>query len=96
MIEKFYSPTSLESSNSYFLLGVYYASKSAHFTHKSIACFGKALSIRERKKDCDASCADCLLNMGLLYKRQGMNDYAEEALKRALKIRLNFIGPDSL
>ena len=70
MIEKFYSPTSLEVSNAFFLMGVYYSEKGPNFIHKSIACFGKSLAIREKKfGNSDSSCADCLVNMGILYKK---------------------------
>ena len=44
LIEKFYLQDSLEASNAYFLVGVYYFEES--MTHKSIACFRKALAIR--------------------------------------------------
>ena len=44
LIERFYHQDSLEASNAYFLVGVYYFEES--MTHKSIACFRKALALR--------------------------------------------------
>jgi hypothetical protein len=46
LIEQFYSVLSLEASNAYYLMGVYYAELEVMFNHKAIACFGKSLSIR--------------------------------------------------
>ena len=41
-------------------------------THKSVAGFRKALAIRQGKfSPLHASCGDCLLNLGILYKLRG-------------------------
>ena len=66
-------------------------------THKSIACFRKALAIREKKfSPMHISCSDCLLNLGILYKLRGLIDHARMHLERALRIRQEAIGPESL
>jgi hypothetical protein len=44
LIEKFFGSESLETSNAYYLVGVYYYEK--EISHKSVACFAKALAIR--------------------------------------------------
>lgn len=71
-IEQFYGQQSLEASNCYFLVGVYYFEES--LLQKSLACFIKTQYIRtvEFGTDQHPACADCLLNMGILYKRLGV------------------------
>ena len=70
LIERFYHQDSLEASNAYFLVGIYYFEE--QMTHKSVACFRKALAIRQSKfGPLHASCGDCLLNLGILYKLRG-------------------------
>jgi len=88
----------LETSNAYFLVGIYYHEVGIKGNHKSIACFKKSLAIREKIFGCDgdACCSDCLLNLGLLYKQRGYNSEAEDAFKRAMKIRSRYVGGDSL
>jgi len=52
-----------------------------------VACFAKALAIRQKvfastpgeKFVMHPSCADCLLNLGILYKQRGYSANAEEA-----------------
>ena len=66
-------------------------------THKSIACFRKALAIRELKfKPMHISCSDCLLNLGILYKLRGLAEQSQQNLERALRIRQEAIGVESL
>ena len=48
LIEEFYSKDSLEASNAYYLMGIYYHEQGPSLTHKAIACFGKSLHIREK------------------------------------------------
>ena len=86
LIEQFFHGDSLETSNAYFLVGIYYFEQ--NMTHKSIACFRKALAIREKKfSPMHISCSDCLLNLGILYKLRGLIDHARMHLERALRIR---------
>ena len=42
------------------------------------------------------SCSDCLLNLGILYKMRGLQDNARQHLDRALRIRQEAIGVESL
>jgi tetratricopeptide (TPR) repeat protein len=42
------------------------------------------------------SCADCLLNLGILYKQRGYVANAEEAFKQCLEIRQECVGLNSL
>lgn len=87
LIEKYFNSDSLETSNAYFLVGVYYYEK--EISHKAVACFAKALAIRQKvfakgvndTRVMHPSCADCLLNLGILYKQRGYVANAEEALK---------------
>ena len=75
IVESFFTSDSLETSNAYFLVGVYYFEQ--NMTHKSIACLRKALAIREVKfGPMHISCSDCLLNLGILYKLRGLTDLA--------------------
>ena len=70
LIEKFSSKDSVEASNAYFLVGVYYFEQ--QLLHKAVACFQKSLQIRQKKLGSGhASCSDCLLNLGIIYKLQG-------------------------
>lgn len=95
MVEQFFHSDSLETSNAYFLVGIYYFEKSQ--THKAVACFRKALAIRELKlSPSDVSCSDCLLNLGILYKMRGLIDHAKTHLEKALRIRKEAIGVNSL
>jgi hypothetical protein len=47
LIEQFYLPLSLETSNAYFLVGLYYHELGVEYNHKAIACFSKSLAIRK-------------------------------------------------
>ena len=86
LVEQFFNGDSLETSNAYYLVAIYYFEQS--MTHKSIACFRKALAIRELKfNPIHVSCSDCLLNLGILYKMRGLTDQAKQSLERALRIR---------
>ena len=86
LVEQFFSNDSLETSNAYFLVGLYYFEQ--NLSHKSIACFRKALAIREAKfKPMHISCSDCLMNLGILYKLRGSSTHARQYLERALRIR---------
>jgi tetratricopeptide (TPR) repeat protein len=88
LIEEFYDKQSLESSNAYYLMGIYYYEQGSSLAHKAIACFGRSLYIREKhyKPHSAVSMADCLLNLGLIYKQRGFYEKAKESLERALKI----------
>lgn len=86
LIEKYFNSDSLETSNAYYLVGVYYYEQEV--AHKAVACFSKALAIRQKvfaktpneQRVMHPSCADCLLNLGILYKQRGYLANAELAL----------------
>jgi len=66
---------SLEASNAYFLVGVYYWEQ--ELDNKSLACFLKALALREYNLGLEhRACAEALFNVGLLYKRLGFHSKA--------------------
>lgn len=70
LIEKFYFKDSLETSNAYFLVGCYYFERGT--LNKSAACFMKSLAVRQYKLgETHKACADCLLNLGIIYKKLG-------------------------
>ena len=102
LIEQFYSKESLEASNGYYLMGVYYSEQGVSSCHKAIACFGKAMKIRQKKHNkrsdshVEPSIADCLLNLGILYKQRGLPAEAEKCLVEAQKIRKRHIGTDCI
>ena len=95
LVEEFYGKGSLETSTAYFLIGVYYHEQ--NINHKAIACFRKSLAIRETKfGPLHKSCADCLLNLGILYKFRGLSAQSRVHLERALKIKQECVGVASL
>jgi hypothetical protein len=70
-IEKYYGKDSLEASNCYFLVGLYYFEQDNY--QKSLACFIKTQYIRKKELgEGHPSCSDCLLNMGILYKKMNV------------------------
>lgn len=95
-IEQFYGAQSLEASNCYFLVGLYYFEE--QILQKSLACFIKALYIRTKELGGEnhPACADCLMNMGVLYKRLGVAGRALSSLQKALEIKRDCVGHQSL
>lgn len=95
-IEKFFGKDSLEASNCYFLVGLYYFDQ--EFFQKSLACFIKALYIRTRELGGEnhPACADCYLNMGILYKKLEVPIKALSSFEKALQIKKECIGYQSL
>lgn len=90
-IEKYFGKESLEASNCYYLVGIYYFEN--ELPQKSLACFIKSLFIRSNELGpSHPSCADCLLNMGILYKKLGVHLKAVRSLEEALQIRRDCIG----
>lgn len=91
-IEQFYGADSLEASNCYFLVGLYYFEEQQ--LQKSLACFIKALFVRTKELGGEShpACADCLLNMGILYKRLGVPSRAITSFAKALEIKRDCIG----
>lgn len=58
-VEKLYGKSSIEASNSYFLLGCYFSEEG--FFKKAISCFMKSACNRE------ILAGDCYFNIGILY-----------------------------
>ena len=66
-----YGNQSLEASNAYFMIGVYYFE--IEHIQKSLGCFIKSLSIRKTKLGPHSiGIADCHYNMAILYKKLGI------------------------
>eukprot|EP00347_Sterkiella_histriomuscorum_P018564 403345037 len=95
-IEKFFGKDSLEASNCYFLVALYYFEQEQY--HKSLACFIKALYSRSRELGGEnhPACADCYLNMAILYKKLQVPIKALSAFEHALQIKRECIGTQSL
>lgn len=75
LLERLYTKESLEVSNAYYLVGVYYFEQ--ELLHKAIACFLKSLDIKQKKLGRkQAGCCDCLLSIGVIYKLQGLTGKA--------------------
>jgi tetratricopeptide (TPR) repeat protein len=93
LIERFYLRDSVETSNAYFLVGVYYFEQK--LLHKAAASFQKCLAIRElRLGKTHAACADCLLNLGIIYKKLGFLNKSKDTFNECIKIR-EFGGNES-
>ncbi|CDW74513.1 tpr domain containing protein [Stylonychia lemnae] len=95
-IEKFFGKDSLEASNCYFLVGLYYFEQ--NYYQKSLACFIKSLYSRQKELGGDnhTACADCYLNIGILYKKLNVPLKALSSLEKALQIKKECIGSQSL
>jgi tetratricopeptide (TPR) repeat protein len=88
-------PASLESSNCYFMLGLFYQEQK--LIEKSIAAFKKSEDIRiETLGDEHESVADCQYNLGLLFKKRENWFKANNCLQKALRIRIKHSGEGSL
>lgn len=86
LIERFYLKDSVETSNAYFLIGVYYFEQK--LLHKAAACFQKCLAIRQLKLGrVHTGSADCLLNLGIIYKKLNFLKRAKRALSECISIR---------
>lgn len=88
-------PGSLEASNCYFMIGLFYQEQK--MIEKSIAAFRKCEDIRiEVLGDEHETIADCEYNLGLLYKRKENFFKANLSLQKALNIRVKHTGDTSL
>jgi len=95
MVEKFFGNNSLEASNCYFLVGIYYFEEKFH--QKALACFMKSLNIREKRLgERHQSCSDCRLNMGILYKKLGALSQAASEMEKAIAMRRETVGYSSI
>ncbi|CAD8122307.1 unnamed protein product [Paramecium sonneborni] len=94
MIEKCYGEESNQTGNAYFLVGTFYL-QHKHYT-QALACFKRALNIRSNFNPNMESVSDCWYNMGVIYKQQNKKDQAIDFLEKALKLRRQIIGQNSL
>ncbi|CAD8125026.1 unnamed protein product [Paramecium sonneborni] len=94
MIEKCYGEESNQTGNAYFLVGTFYL-QHKHYT-QALACFKRALNIRSNFNPNMENVSDCWYNMGVIYKQQNKRDQAIDFLEKALKLRRQIIGQNSL
>ncbi|OMJ91242.1 hypothetical protein SteCoe_6218 [Stentor coeruleus] len=88
-------PASLEASNCYFMMGLFYQEQK--LLEKSIAAFKKSEDIRiEVFGENHESISDCEYNLGLLFKRKENWYKANVCLQKALNIRIRHSSEGSL
>ena len=86
VIEVQFGPSSLESSNAYFFLGLFYQEQA--YPSRAIASFRRSMEIRIESLGTDhETVSDCLYNIGLVHKQTGSWHKATEQLLKAMKIR---------
>ena len=90
-VEKLYGQTSLESSNCYFMLGVFYFE--CRIYEKALICFKKAMNNREKILGKQSQyVADCHYNIGMIYSKTKNFEKALSSLNNSLSIRKTSIG----
>ncbi|KAL4503049.1 hypothetical protein ABPG72_014278 [Tetrahymena utriculariae] len=95
LIENVMGQDALETSNCYFLMGVYYLQHRYYI--KALACFKRSMSIRsQRLTERHESVTDCQYNIGIAYKQLGRKQKALDQLEKTLFIRRQIIGQSSL
>ena len=95
MIEQNYGLQSLEASNCYYLVGIFYLENS--YLKKSMACMKKALEIRLSQLGSNHSAiSDCYYNIGLIFYILGDRVKSNNWILDALQIRLNINGPENM
>ena len=96
LVENNFGSNTLEISNCYFLIGVFYLQHKYH--SKALACFKKSLEIRLGKLgEKHESISDCWYNMGVVYKQTTNKKFkAIQYLEKALILRKELIGEISL
>lgn len=73
----------LETSNCYYLIGVYYLQH--RYYVKALACFKRSMSIRTQKlTEKHESVTDCMYNIGIIYKQMGKKQKAYDQLEKTL------------
>ena len=88
-------PGSLEASNCYFMMGLFYQEQK--LLEKSIAAFKKSEDIRiESLGEDHESVSDCEYNLGLLFKKKENWYKANICLQKALTIRIKHSSNSSL
>jgi tetratricopeptide (TPR) repeat protein len=95
MVEQNYGLLSVEASNCYYLIGLFYLENS--YLKKAMACMKKALEIRLNEvAETHSSISDCYYNIGLIYYVLGNRANAQRWVSNALDIRLKNTGQDNL
>lgn len=95
MVEQNYGLQSLETSNCYYLVGVFYLENS--YLKKAMACLKRALDIRiQHLGPKHAAVADCYYNIGLIFYVIGDRPKATSWILNALTVRLADTGEESL
>jgi tetratricopeptide (TPR) repeat protein len=95
MVEQNYGLLSVEASNCYYLIGLFYLENS--YLKKAMACMKKALEIRLNElPETHSSISDCYYNIGLIYYVLGNRANAQRWVSNALDIRLKNTGQDNL
>jgi len=95
IVEKVFGLKSIEASDCYFYIGVYYYEEG--FYDKALICMQKALYNRKELLGItDLSCADCHFNIGMVYKRMNELRKAKKELEMASRIKREKIGEGSL
>lgn len=95
LVENNFGSNTLEISNCYFLIGVFYLQHKYH--SKALACFKKSLEIRLGKLgEKHESVSDCWYNMGVVYKQTNKKFKAIQYLEKALVLRKELIGEIAL
>lgn len=94
IIEELYDRNSVEASNAYFMVGVYYYETEQ--LQKSLACFLKALYIRKMDHgETTQAAGEVHYNLAIVYKKLGHRDKAIDHFKEALEFRRRNIGPST-
>ena len=95
LIENNFGSNTLEISNCYFLIGVFYLQHKYH--SKALACFKKSLEIRLGKLgEKHEAISDCWYNIGVVYKQTNKRNKAIDYLNKSLFLRKELIGEISL
>jgi len=95
IVEKLFGIQSVEASNCYYYIGIYYYEEQQY--EKALICMKKALFNRTKELGSKhVSCGDCHLNIGIIYKRLNQLTKAKAELEQALNIRREGIGKSSL
>jgi hypothetical protein len=95
MIEQNYGLMSLETSNCYYLVGIFYLENA--YLKKAMACMKKALEIRVSHVGQEHPCvADCFYSIGMIFYVIGERSKATSWIMNALSIRLANTGEDNI
>lgn len=95
IIEQNYGLTSLETSNCYYLVGLFYLEN--NYLKKAMACMKKALEIRIGQVGANhSSISDCYYNIGLIFYIIGNKAKAHSWILNSLSIRIENTGEENI